>query len=198
MIRKFTFAAASGLLFATAASSSAAEYTDFFDATLDGKATESLTVDGLTMTLATDTNFETTGAGAGISGGASDFNIDPGEVFTLSFDNGGTLTEYVALALNPGASSGVTSANITFTNTNTSVAETVSLALTPGGNTPNDLDLSLSFSAGDVISVSFSEINSGDNPEYRVQGITAVVPEPGSMLLLGMGALSVVARRRKA
>lgn len=175
------------------------------DTGIDDSTSFEITEDGTTLTLATAAgsmfNITTTGTGidtdpAGNNGSDQAFNIDAGEDFTLSFDAGGTLDELSVLTLANGGSPG--SLTVTFTNVTASTTPVVTVVPISGGaNAGVVVDAGdLAFSAGDIINVALSNPSS-DNDDFRIETVTATIPEPGSMALAFSGTGLLLLRRRK-
>ncbi|MEM8782088.1 MAG: PEP-CTERM sorting domain-containing protein [Planctomycetota bacterium] len=165
---------------------------------IDGTASFAIVEDTTTLTLATvapGALFEITPTGTGIDSAAGDssLNVDAGEEFTLSFDAAGTLDSIDILSLANGTGGDIT---ITFTSSAAGVSPvSVPLTIANGADDGVVVPVGLAFSSGDVITVSLS--NSDVNDDFRLEAVTATVPEPGSLALGLAGGAAMLYRRRK-
>ncbi|MEM7626366.1 MAG: PEP-CTERM sorting domain-containing protein [Planctomycetota bacterium] len=170
---------------------------------IDNSNSFDITEDGTTLTLATTVAgdiFNITTTGTGIEGGVgnlgdSDFNLEKGEDFTLSFSSAGTLDSITiqTLALQPTPDT----LQITFTNTDSGAAAVVQdLAISGGAEAGVVVSVGLSFDIGESITVAITNPVSVDS-DLRLQAVTATIPEPGSMVLSLSGAALMLFRRRK-
>ena len=167
---------------------------------LDGDASDTSTVDGVTLTASTtDGVFQSSGGGTGIEGSgepnvANDqFQVNTGEDFAFSFDTPGTLTGFTIRVF--GDSAAVTVSNGTESETATGFNTTSGLgpAVT--------LNYSLDFAAGETLSFASVGVGSGGSngsQGYRIQSVTIdAIPEPASLALLGAGGVLMLGRRRQ-
>ncbi|MEM6391218.1 MAG: PEP-CTERM sorting domain-containing protein [Planctomycetota bacterium] len=158
----------------------------------------------VTMTLAavetdpSDTRPEqfgvnATGAGVDLNAGGPDrpFFNEIGEIFTISFDAPGVLDDIRSVA---GTSN--TGDIVTVTNLTTNVSQSAEVL---GNNGQvQSLPFSLAFSAGDLLQVETSS-TTNTTADWQIRRIDiTVIPEPGSLGLLGLGALALVARQRNS
>ncbi|MEO1235875.1 MAG: PEP-CTERM sorting domain-containing protein [Planctomycetota bacterium] len=169
---------------------------------IDNSSSFEITVDDTTLTLATTVVgdiFNITATGTGIEGGAANlgdniFNTEAGEVFTLSFDNDGTLDsiEIQTLALQ----STPDTLSITFTNITAATAPVVqNLSISGGAESNVSVPVDLLFSSGDLITVEITNGPSVDS-DFRLESVTATIPEPGTMVLSALGVGLMLFRRR--
>ena len=202
MFARSAFLTAAAVLLPAASASAAVvvfddDFTTNASGVFDGQNSASITESGVTLTLSVAdpvSNFETTGGGIGVNAAGAQtnspaFDVEGGEVFTISFDAVGTLDSFDVRALNGGGG------DVTFTNLATSDSTTASINYPASGFSDQTVSFSsLGFSAGDTISVT-----SDAGSRYRVRALTTdIIPEPASAALLAAGLACLASRRRNA
>ena len=146
---------------------------------------------------------------AGIGGTGSSIGLNVGTAFSLSYLGGGA--DNFLLSVDGGAANPIP---VTFANLNggllvsltvngalNSTSEGYTLAFSPFAGGPAIYTTSGTFdsSAFNTSSFSFSDLNTSNDQFVNNLNITAEVPEPSSMLVLGLsGLIALVANRRRS